>query len=66
MGRVKTMTRRRFARLSEEELVEAVPFRVKVAWTGWWLGLAIFAGGAWFFAWVLFFSEGEATPMGQM
>ena len=66
MARVKTMTRRRFAQLSEEELVAAVPFRVKVAWTGWWLGLAIFAGGAWFFACVLFFSEGEATPMGQM
>ena len=64
--RVRTMTRRRFARLSEEELVAALPFRVKVAWTGWWLGLAIFVGGAWFFAWVLFFSEAETTPMGQM
>ena len=60
------MSRRRFARLSEDEVLAALPFRVKVGWFRWWLGLVMVVGACAVMVYALFFSTAGTTPMGSM
>ena len=60
------MSRRRFARLSEDEVLAALPFRVKVGWFRWWLGLVLVVGACAVMVYALFFSTAGTTPMGAM
>lgn len=62
MGRVKTMSARRFKRLSLEEQVAAVPFRARVGVLGWLLPLVIVAVSVAVMVYALFISDAGTTP----
>ena len=60
------MSRRRFARLSEDEVLAALPFRVKVGRFPWLLGLVAILGAGGVMVFALFFSTAGTTPMGAV
>lgn len=66
MGRVKTMSGRRFRKLSEQEVLAQLPFRVKVGRVRWLIGLVAILIAASVMVFALFFDRAGTTPMGAM
>ena len=66
MGRVKTMSARRFQRLTLEEQVAAVPFTARVGVMGWFAVTVLIAGIAAVMVFALFISDAGTTPAGSV
>lgn len=66
MGRVRTMSARRFRGLSTEEVLGQVPFRVKVGRVRWLIGLLAILGAGTVMVFALFFDTAGTTPVGAV
>lgn len=60
------MSRRRFRGLSEDEVLAALPFRVKVGRIRWLFGLVMILGAGAVMVYALFFDSTGTTPVGSI
>lgn len=66
VARMRTMSRRRFRGLSEDEVLAALPFRVKVGRIRWLFGLVMILGAGAVMVYALFFDSTGTTPVGSI